>query len=151
MDHTGFSEHNYYIIQNINNIVGNSLHEISIAVNDVTSKVIEPHTAVNNIAEIGCFQNGALISTNILNADQILSASTSSTKVLYLWDVDWMYLNYNYEWLYDTLTNKNLHIIVRSESHKKALLNLCDKQPLGVLQDFKLESIWNLLESIKTK
>ena len=151
LDHTGFSEQNYIIIKEINEIVPNSLEEISIATNDVSTKVMEVFTAVTNVAEIGCFQNGALIATNIVNARQILSAHASSRKILYLWDLDWLHGMFNYEWLYDTLSNDRLEIIVRSEAHRSALLNLCGKEPVGILQNFKLEQLWNLLENTKTK
>jgi hypothetical protein len=150
-DHLGFSEHNYEIFKDINSIVATSIEEVSVAVNDVSTKIMEVNTAVTNIAEIGCFQNGVLIATTLANASQILIAKTSSQKLLYLWDIDWMHSLFEYEWLYNTLTNDDLEIIVRSESHRDAVLNLCNREPLGVLRDFKLEKIWNLLENTKTK
>jgi len=146
LDHLGFSEQNYDIIKDVNEFVVDSIDEISIVVNDVSSKIIEVNTAVNNVAEIGCYQDGLLMCTNLINADHILSVNTSSRKVLYLWDVDWLHNTFNFEWLYDVLTNDKLDIIVRSEEHKRALKMLCGKEPLGVLQNFKLELLWNLLE-----
>lgn len=146
LDHLGFSEQNYDIIKDVNGFVVDSIDEISIVVNDVSSKIIEVNTAVNNVAEIGCYQDGLLMCTNLINADHILSVNTSSRKVLYLWDVDWLHNTFNFEWVYDVLTNDKLDIIVRSEEHKRALKMLCGKEPLGVLQNFKLELLWNLLE-----
>lgn len=146
LDHLGFSEQNYDIIKDVNEFVVDSIDEISIVVNDVSSKIIEVNTAVNNVAEIGCYQDGLLMCTNLINADHILSVNTSSRKVLYLWDVDWLHNTFNFEWVYDVLTNDKLDIIVRSEEHKRALKMLCEKEPLGVLQNFKLELLWNLLE-----
>jgi hypothetical protein len=151
LDHTGFSEQNYAIFKEINLTVVDSLEEISVAVNDVSTKIMEIDTAITNIAEIGCFQNGILVATNLVNASQILSAKVASRKVLYLWDIDWMHSAFNYEWLYDTLSDENLEVIVRSESHRDALLNLCGKEPIGILQNFKLEQLWNLLDNTKTK
>lgn len=146
LDHLGFSEQHYDIIKDINALVIDSIDEVSIVVNDISSKVIEVNTAVNNIAEMGSFQDGILMCTNIINADHILSINTSSRKILYLWDVDWLHNTFNYEWLYDILANDELGIVVRSEEHKRALKVLCGKEPLGILQNFKLESLWNLLE-----
>jgi len=151
LDHTGFSEQNYFIISEINKIVADSLEEVSVAVNDVSNKLLEIDTAVTNISEIGCFHNGVLMAMSVINANQILSAHASSRKVLYLWDVDWLHAAYNYEWLHNTLTNDRLEIIVRSEGHRHALLNLCDKEPIGILQNFKLEPLWNLLKNTKKK
>jgi hypothetical protein len=145
LDHLGFSEQNYEIIKEINTFVIDSLEEVSIIVNDVSTKMMEVNTAVNNIAEMGCFQNGLLMATNLLNAGHILEAKTSSRKLLYLWDVDWLHTAFNYEWLYDILTNDRLDIIVRSEEHKRALKVLCNKEPLGILQNFKMETLWTLL------
>lgn len=146
LDNLGFSEQNYDIIKDINQLVVNSLDEVSFVVNDISNKIAEVNTAVNNIAEMGCFQNGVLICTNLMNAEQILSVNTSSQKMLYLWDIDWVHQAYNYEWIYDILANKELKIVVRSEEHKRALTNLCGKEPLMVLQNFKLEKLWTLLE-----
>lgn len=151
LDHVGFSEQSYEIIKEVNLTVEDSTEEISIVVNDVSTKIMEVNTAVNNIAEIGCFQDGALIATSVLNASQILSACTSARKILYLWDLDWVFMPFNYSWLYDTLNDDRLEIIVRSEQHAKALKTLCGKEPVGILEQFKLEKLWNLLESTKTK
>ena len=151
LDHTGFSEQNYTIIKNINEKVLDSLDEISVVVSDTSTKVMEVNTAVSNIAEIGCFHGGILVATNLINASQILSAHGSSRKILYLWDLDWLHAPFNYEFIYDILTNDRLEIIVRSESHRTALLNLCGKEPVGILQNFTLEQLWNLLDNTKTK
>ena len=151
LDHTGFSEENYCIFKEINTTVVDSLEEISVAVNDISTKIMEINTSLTNIAEIGCFHGGALVATNVINANQLLSAHSSARKVLYLWDVDWVHQVYNYEWLYDTLTNDSLDIIVRSESHREALLNLCGKEPIGILQNFTMEQLWTLLNETKTK
>ena len=124
LDHVGFSEQSYEIIKEVNLTVEDSTEEISIVVNDVSTKIMEVNTAVNNIAEIGCFQDGALIATNVLNSSQILSACTSARKILYLWDLDWVFMPFNYDWLYDTLNDDRLEIIVRSEQHAKALKTL---------------------------
>ena len=123
-DHTGFSEHNYEIIKDINETVINRIDEVSLVVNDTSSKIIEVNTSVANVAEIGCFQDGVLVATSVVNANQILSARTSSRKILYLWDVDWLHTPLNYEFIYDTLTDDKLEIIVRSESHREAVLNI---------------------------
>lgn len=145
LNHLGFGEENYEIFRDVNKIASDTIEELSIAVNDVSTKVIEVNTAVTNVAEISCFQDGVLIATNLVNASQILNAHTSSTKLLYLWDLDWMHALFDYEWMYNVLTNDKLKIIVRSESHRDAVLNLCNKEPIGVIQDFSLEKIWNLL------
>ena len=151
LDHVGFSEQNYVIIKEINDTISDSLEEISIAVNDVSTKVMEVATAITNVAEVGCFRNGILVATNIVNTSQILSAHSSSRKVLYLWDVDWLHGVFSYEWMYDILSNDNLDVIVRSEAHRQSLLNLCNKEPIGILQNFTLEQLWNLLENTKTE
>ena len=145
LNHLGFGEENYEILSDVNKIASDTIEEVSVAINDVSTKVIEVNTAVTNIAEISCFQNGVLIATNLVNAAQILTAHTSSAKLLYLWDLDWMHALFDYEWMYNVLTNDKLKIIVRSESHRDAVLNLCNKEPIGVIQDFSLEKIWNLL------
>lgn len=150
-DHLGFCELHYQAFTDINKIVENASNEVSVSPINLSTKIMDVDTAIVNIAEIGSFYNGVLLCTNINQASEILSCSVNSRKVLYLWELDWTFNAYDYEFLIKVLCNENLDIIVRSETHQKALKALCGKDPIGIIQNFKLEKIWNLLKETETK
>jgi hypothetical protein len=145
----GYSQSNYELFRSINRVTEKSLEEVSVVPVDITNKVIELNTAVMNIGELTSFNDGVLVATTIENAQRILSCFTNTIKVLYLYDLDWMFQTIVYDELYDTLTHPDLTIFVRSESHIQPLKALCGIEPHGILESFTLEKLWNLLEDIK--
>ena len=144
-DHLAFSEKNYIIFSNINSIVQRTLNDVSVAPLDLSNKITHLDFAVFNISELSSYQNGVIIGTTIKHSFEMNSLSNSSKKVLYLWELDWLFEDFDYEKIYNTLSSKKIQIITRSEEHRLALKNLCNRDSL-VLQDFNLEKIWTLLE-----
>lgn len=144
-EHLGFSEKNYMLFSEINNIVENSIHDVSVAPVDLSNKLMALNFAVLNISELSSFQNGLIIGTTIKHAVEMESVHNSSRKVIYLWELDWLFDNCDYEKTYDTLTNKKIEFITRSQEHRNALKTFCGRDSF-VLQEFELEKIWTLLE-----
>ena len=144
-DHLAFSEKNYVIFSNINTIVSSTLNDVCVAPLDLSNKMMNLDFAIMNISELSSYQNGLIIGTTIRHLFEINSLSNSSKKVIYLWELDWLFEDFEYEKLYDNLINKKTQIITRSEEHRSALKNLCNIDTF-VLQDFDLEKIWTLLE-----
>ena len=144
-EHLGFSEKNYIIFSEINKIVSSSLDDVSVAPIDLSNKLMDLNFAVLNVSELSSFQNGLIIGTTVNHAIEVASVYTSSKKLIYLWELDWLFNNYDYEKVYDALTNKKIQLITRSEEHRKAVKILCGRES-SVLQEFELEKIWTLLE-----
>lgn len=144
VDHLGYSAFNYEAFQSVNKMC-EAGEEVSITTVDITNKFIELKTAVYNVVETHSFLNGILVASTIRNAKRVLACSNNSKKVLYLYDLDWMHSIMSYSDTYDVLTNKDLTVICRSESHRKAI-----ERSFGVksciVEKFDLEKIWNLLE-----
>jgi len=145
-DHLAYSCANYELFDSVNNIVENSITEVSIVPLDISSKVMPINTAIHTVVEMGSFKNGLLICSSIKNADIILGCANNSRKILYLYDLEWMFELHMYDDLYNTLTNQNLEIVVRSEDFIRPLECLCKPKILGVLPTFDLEKLWNLLK-----
>ena len=143
LDNIGFCGFNYDAINEANRHT-ESLEEICFATKDITNKLIPINTAVYLTTEATSFQNGVLIAHTIENAREILSCVNSSKKVLYLYDLDWMHSIMMYGEIYDTLNNKELVVICRSESHSLAVEQAFGVKPI-VVKTFNLEEIWNLL------
>jgi len=145
-EHLGFSELNYSIFSNVNKIVSSSLKEVSIVPMDVSNKMMQILTAVMNVSEMSSFSDGVVIAANIDHAKEIASLVTNSRKLLYLWDLDWMYKKMSFIEVYEILNNPKLDIIVRSKTHQNVVDKLLkNKKTLGIVKTFDLEKIWNLL------
>jgi len=145
LEHTAYSQYNYEIVNEVNGYVVENKDEVSICAMDQTMHFMNIDTAIFHASELDSFNNGVIIAGTINNAQEILSCANDSKKVLYLYDLDWMYDPFSYDNLYDTLTDENLTIVLRSEDHVKPLMNLCGRKPNAVIDNFKLEKIWNLL------
>lgn len=145
LDHLAFSEKNYVILNEVNRIVETTLHDVSIVPYDLSNKIIPTSCAIMNLNQLSCFSDGLLMATTIKHASEILSCSNSSKKLLYLWDLDWLFEEYSTEYLMGVMTNKKLSVITRSEPHKEAVKNFFGIET-NVVKDFKLEQIWNSLE-----
>lgn len=148
LDHLGYCQANYELFGSINQLVENTLEEISIVPVDVTNKIMPLNTAVTNIGSMSAFNDGLLVSTNIRNAERILACKTNTVKLLYLYDLEWMHRPMLYDDIYRVLNNPSLCVVVRSESHAEAVSSITQKFPnhIGIVNEFRLEEIWSLLE-----
>jgi hypothetical protein len=145
VDNLRFSESNYELIKEVNDVIDNSIHDVSVAVMNFSEKVINTKFAVMNPTEIDSFDDGVLVALDIQSTKDILSSKTNSKKVLYLWDIEWFYKKIQYKELFSILQNEELTVITRSESHSKILKNIVGKKT-QTFEKFNLESIWNLLK-----
>ena len=151
VDNLGYSLANYELFKNIDNLIKKKNEEISLVPVDMSNKVVDFTIPVHNMVTMGNFNNGILISSTIRNAKRIISTPNKSMKVLYLYDLDWMFLSMNYSFIKEVLCNEDLKLIVRSENHNEFLLKAFDVKPIGVVEKYDLEKIWNLLKETKTK
>lgn len=150
-DNLGFSESNYEIFVELNKIINNTPYEVAISYFDLSNTLIPLDVPVVNVAELSSFSNGLMVATTVKGAAEILSCVNNSRKLLFLWDIDWAFDLYDFEWLYDVITNPKLEVICRSSTHKDLITKMFGRSVLDVQQDFKLEKIWNLLENTKKK
>jgi hypothetical protein len=146
LDHLGYSQANYELFRSINKLVEETLEEISVVPIDRTNKIIPLKTAATNIGSMSAFNGGLLVSTTIKNAERILACKTRTSKLLYLYDLEWMYKKIPYDNIYSILNDPSLFVVLRSRSHVEAFRQISHKRELGIVDEFRLEEIWNLLE-----
>lgn len=137
-DHTAYSQSNYEIFNEVNRLNTNC----SIVPFNVTNKCMNLNAPILNVSEISPFSDGVLIATTIEQAGEILSAVNNSRKVLYLYDLDWMFNVINYEYLYEILNHPKLEMFVRSPLHADAVLEITNRL-ITIMPRFNLEEIWN--------
>lgn len=124
LDHIAFSEQSYLIIKEVNRYCETSINDVCIFVDNISSRIMEPSCAVVDTGEIPTVVNGVLIALDISTAESLLKACTPAKKVLYLWDCNWIYNTVDFSKLYEMLSGKKITVILRSNDHKKILINL---------------------------
>lgn len=144
IDNPSYSAFNFEVITNINTYVADYLDEISLCSLDQSMPFGNINTAIFTPNEMDSFNGGVIIAGNIKNAERILSCANNSKKVLYLYDLDWMFELYDYDYLYSILNHKDLRIFARNQSHVHPIRTLSNREP-DVINNFDLEKIWNLL------
>lgn len=145
IENESYSQFNYDAIKEVNSYIDNSIDEISFVALDKTNPFMSINTAVYTPNELDSFNNGLIIFGNIKMAKDILKCNNKSQKILYLYDLNWMFEQYMYDYLYEILTDPQLKVIIRNESYVQPLKNLCNREPDGIINNFDLEKIWNLL------
>ena len=90
------------------------------------------------IKEAYCYKN-PIIATNIESAILVKNCVCVTRKILYLWDLEWMY-NPNYSFEIFAEIYHSFEIIVRSNSHYQIFKKLW-KQPDSLIEDFNYEQI----------
>ena len=145
LENMSYSQFSHEAIQSVNSFVASSSEEICFVSFDQTMPFMNIDTAVFSTLEMDSFNDGIIIAYTIKGAELILGCTNNSKKILYLYDLDWMFQPMSYYDMYDVLSNENLILILRSEDHKQALNAICKKEPLAIMNSFNLEEVWNLL------
>ena len=144
-DHLSYSQFNYEVINEVNKVVLDCTDEICICSMDQTYPFLNVNTAVFAPSEMDSFNDGLIISHTLKSAEAILSCANKSQKLLYLYDLDWMFQPIIYDDIYRVLTNKDLKLILRSSDHIEPIEILCKRKPDAVIEKFNLDEIWNSL------
>jgi hypothetical protein len=92
-------------------------------------------------------QDGVMIATSLPTASQLLSFSHISKKYYYIWDLSWMRIVPR---LYQTtariMTDPTLRLLVRSESHLRAVENAYNVSVHGIIDNFYKDDIVRLID-----
>ncbi len=74
-------------------------------------------------------------------ANFTLQSTNKTNKFLYLWNLDWITHAVNYDLAMKILRDDNLKIIARSQSHATVINNFCNKEPVGIVDDWNIEQL----------
>lgn len=143
---TNISDLNYHVMSELNNM--SNTHEVFLLTNNISSRVIEPNFAIINSSRVACTYDAIVIATTIDTARLLIKAAINSRKVFYLYQLDWLYLPFNYNEVYDVI-NSDLELIVRSKNHANLIEKVFGRKVDNIVPEFRLDEIWNLLENTK--
>jgi len=85
--------------------------------------------------------DGVTITTNIDTANTAIKTNNNSKKFLYLWDMEWLRNPMDFNYVNSVLSNDDIAIISRSNSHSDLINNYCNKEVAGVVQDWDMEQL----------
>ena len=145
LENISYSQFNHEAVTHVNDFIRVSNEELCFATLDQTMPFMDINTAVFSPMEIDSFNKGVIISHTIKSAELILGCSNNSKKVLYLYDLDWMFQPIFFDTIHGVLSDPNLNLILRSDDHIEPLKNIHKREPIAIMKNFNLENIWNLL------
>lgn len=141
LNHLSFSELNYRVISEINRYVQTTTDGISILCDNISNRLIEPSCAVVDTALAPSITEGVLIAFDLSGALTLRRAYCPAKKLLFVWNLEWIYGNLGYNTLYETLTDKNIKLITRNEAYARVIENLVGRKPEYLLEEFTMEKI----------
>lgn len=103
-----------------------------------------PHFAFLQEKEVWGF-DAPVIATNVFQAEKLIRAPRPTRKYLYVWNLEWLYEDTDYNIYAHIYQHDNLELIARSVSHAQ-IIEQCWKKPAFIMDDFD----HNVLERIAT-
>tara|TARA_R110000824_G_scaffold9366_1_gene41885 strand:- start:1238 stop:1693 length:456 start_codon:yes stop_codon:yes gene_type:complete len=139
----GPSQLSYYVIRNCNDeLTRNNKDDFVVFVENLSRFAMQPNFGLMSIDEIWSF-NGLLIATSISTALQVKKATNNSKKYFYVWDLEWT-RPHGHDFLYNIEAFKDIDLIARSEEHAKAIKNYCNRDVVGIVEDFNLQELYKV-------
>lgn len=145
LENMSYSQFNNEVVDCVNAFTKNSINEISIASLDETLTYKYANTAIFKPSEIDSFYDGLIIGGNIYTMNLIKGSANNSKRLLYLYDLNWMFQQMYYNDVYNTLSDPSIILVTRSSHYTKPIKNISKREPDAVIEKFNLEKIWNLL------
>ena len=120
------SQLSYYLTKNINEKCSDSVdHDFVIFFENLSGKIIEP------------------ISTTLT----AIKSMSPSEKYFYVWDLEWLRdRGKNFEYNIPAFIDKDIKLIARSETHAKAIKNYCNRDVIGIVEDFNLDQLIGVIK-----
>ena len=140
----GPSQKSFYMIKEFNKLAALKDFSVSAFYSRPAMPVTKPFFSCRNIAFLSGF-NGVALATSLPDADILLKSHNNTKKYLYLWDIEWLISPMSFSAASDVLLDERLNIITRSKSHASVIENFCNKKIVGIVDNWNLNQLLNLL------
>tara|TARA_B100000700_G_scaffold203608_1_gene223878 strand:+ start:5218 stop:5682 length:465 start_codon:yes stop_codon:yes gene_type:complete len=145
LDTLAASQNSFYLIKEFNKLHKNYEYSPVCFYNNLSATPVKTFFACMNVSYYSYF-DGVTIATSIETADTILKTKNrSEKKFLYLWDLEWIRGSMDFNYVNSVLSDPNLAIISRSNSHKQLIENYCNKEVSGIVQDWNMEQLEEII------
>lgn len=141
------SQLSYFLTKNINDKCSDSIeHDFVIFFENLSGKIIEPNFGMMNTTEVWSFQ-GHLITTSISTTMTAIKSMSPAKKYFYVWDLEWLRdLGKNFEYNIPAFIDEDINLIARSKTHARAIKNYCNRDVVGIVEDFNLDQLIGAIE-----
>ncbi len=85
--------------------------------------------------------NALLIATNLSTAEKALLFPGAKRRVLYVWDLEWLRGDEDFEYYHGIYGNPRLDLIARSEEHAKIIERCWNRPTKAVVEDCQIEAL----------
>lgn len=145
IDNLGPSQKSFYLIKEFNKVLSNKDVCVSVFFERAAIPVVPTMFSCKSVAFLSGYHDIA-IATTLNEANTLLKANNNSTKYLYLWDMEWLTAPRQFSAVCDVLLDDRLQIIARSKSHSNLIYNFCNKIPVGIVDNWNINSIIELTQ-----
>ena len=99
-----------------------------------------------NTTEVWSFQ-GHLITTSISTTMTAIKSMSPAEKYFYVWDLEWLRDHgKNFEYNIPAFIDEDISLIARSKTHAMAIKNYCNRDVIGIVEDFNLDQLIGAIE-----
>lgn len=142
----GASQLSYFLIRNLNKFLSERPDFDPIVFYEEMAKpCLTPAFACMQMVEAWGY-DGPVIATSLSTASKLLQFPGPKAKFFYVWDVEWVrFANKPFRPLADVYGASPLKLIARSESHAKLLARCWNKPVEGVVDDFDMTQLFNIV------
>ena len=144
----GPSQQSFYLIKKFNELSRDPNFSCSAFVANLGVPVTKPLFSCSSVSFFSDYI-GTAIATNLEEADILLKSNNNCKKYLYLWDLEWLVWAMNFTQVCNILRDNRLKIIARSKSHADIINNFCNKEVIGIVEDWNSEQLLEIMEKEK--
>lgn len=135
------SELAFFSVNSLNRFVVNDVsHDAVIFISEIAKPCLKPLFSIQNMVDMWSFE-GTLIGTNINDGKFMINAPIRATKILYMYDLEWLRRGKN-NFLYniDVMRNPKLKLVARTQEHANLIENYCNRQVDAIIANiFNIE------------
>jgi hypothetical protein len=141
------SQLSYFVVKNFNDYLDkHPKSHIICFYQEISQHSLPANFACMEISEIWGFE-GPIIATTFESAEKLLGCATCPRPVFYLWDLEWLRTERDFASWRKVFADERMDIIVRSQSHKQIFEECWNRKVLGIVDNFNLQEIQDLLRT----
>ena len=145
VDDLSASQLSYHIIKNVNKQVEESDTDFVAFFQNSTASMLPMHFSSMCINEIWSF-DGVAIATSVSTVLSISKTFSPKQKYFYVWDLEWCRTKgREFEYIIQAFNKDDIQLIARSKDYAKAIKNYCNKDVVGVVDNFNIKQLMEII------
>lgn len=120
-------------------------HEPIIFFENVSPMNVPTDFSMMNISEIWSFE-GVMVATTLSSANLLRKAPNPSFKIFYVWDLEWLRGQMDFEKNVEIYRDENIKLVARSRSHAEAIEKYCNRKVDFVTSNLDVERMMEKFE-----